>query len=135
VTRYRISGSTIAALGLAVFFLAPYQVQSFDSSVFPRIISILLVLFGILVILAPAEVEKQTTIKMFDPLLSAYFVLVFATIVLIRYFGFYPSIFLALPCCLILFRQKNYKRIILFTIITIGMIYLFIDVILGSRLP
>gem|GEM_PF-4132292 len=135
MTRYQISGSTIAALGVGVFFSAPYQVESFESSVFPRIISICLVLFGILVILAPAKGEKQNTIKLFDSMLSAYFILVLTTIVLIRSFGFYPAILLSLPGCLILFGQKNYIKIILFTVITTGMIYLFIDVILGSRLP
>ena len=135
MTRYQISGSTIAALGLSVFFLAPYQVQSFESSVFPRILSICLVLFGILVIFAPAKGEKQNTIKLFDPMVPAYFILVFITIVLIRSFGFYPAILLSMPCCLILLGQKNYIKIILFTMITTGMIYLFIDVILGSRLP
>ncbi|MFO8089434.1 MAG: hypothetical protein R6U13_06330 [Desulfatiglandaceae bacterium] len=68
---------------MSLFFLAPYQVESFESSVFPRIISICLVLFGILVILAPAKGEKQNTIKLFDPMLSAYFILVLTTIVLI----------------------------------------------------
>lgn len=135
MTRYQISGSMIAVLGLSVFFLAPYQVESFESSVFPRIISICLVLFGILVILAPAKGEKQNTVKLFDPMLSAYFILVLTTIVLIRFSGFYPSILLSMPCCLILFGQKDYKKIILFTLITTGMVYLFIDVILGSRLP
>ena len=135
MTRYQISGSTIAALGLSVFFLAPYQVESFESSVFPRIISICLVLFGILVILAPGKEKKQDTIKLFDPMLSAYFVLVLATIFFIRFLGFYPSILLSMPCCLILFGQKDYIKILLFTLITTGLVYLFIDVILGSRLP
>jgi hypothetical protein len=35
----------------------------------------------------------------------------------------------------VLFGERSYKKISIFTIITTGMVYLIIDIILGARLP
>jgi len=135
MTQYQISGSTIALLGLIIFFVTPYQVGSVQSGVFPRIISGCLVVFGILVILTSGKKENQDDVSMLDPILLWYLMFVFVAVVLIQVIGFYPTMLLSLPSFLLLFGERNFKKITLFTIITTGMIYLIIDVILGSKLP
>ena len=135
MTQHQISGLLIGLLGLVVFFITPYQVGSVQSGAFPRIISVCLVLFGILVVVGSAQQGKQNGVKLFDPLLLGYLALVFAAIVCIRLIGFYPAILLSLPICLVLFGERNYKKISIFTITTTGTVYLIIDIILGARLP
>ena len=135
MTRYQISGSIIAMLGVLIFFVVPYQVESVQSGTFPKVISACLMVFGVLVVLTSGKEKKPDDVKLTDPLLLSYMGLVFVAVVLIRVVGFYPAILIALPLCLVLFGERNPKKIILFTLITTGMIYLIIDLLLGSMLP
>lgn len=136
MTRLQISGGAIALLGVLIFFITPYQVNSIQSGAFPRIVSLCLIVFGVLVALTTEKSKKTNDdIKLFNPLLLCYLVLVFGATLMIRKYGFYPAIIILLPSCLVLFGERNYKTITLFTIITTGMIYLIIDVLLGSGLP
>ena len=135
MTRYQISGSTITLLGLIVYILTPYQVDSVQSAVFPKIISASLVLFGILIILTSGKENPRDNVRLLDPLIGCFLTLVLAAIIFIRLIGFYPAILLSLPLCLVLFGERSYKKIILFTVITTGLIYLIIDILLGGRLP
>jgi putative tricarboxylic transport membrane protein len=135
MTQYQISGSAIALLGLIIFFVTPYQVGSIQSGVFPKIISGCLVVLGILVVLTSGKQEKQDGVSLIDPILLCYLIFVFIAVVLIQVIGFYPTILLSLPSFLLLFGERNFKKITVFTIVTTGMIYLIIDMILGSKLP
>jgi len=94
-----------------------------------------MILFGILVVLSPEKQDKQDGIELSDPLLLSFLALLIATIVIIRFLGFYPAVLLSLPVCLVLFGERNYGKILLFTTMTTGMIYLIIDMTLGGRLP
>ena len=135
MARNRISGSVVVILGLIIFIITPYQVESARSGAFPRIISIFLILFGILVALPSGKKAEVNDVRLFDPILLSYFILVLAAIVVVRFFGFYPAILLSLPACLVLFGERNYIKITVFTLIATGIIYLVIDLLLGSRLP
>ena len=135
MTRQQKSGMFLALLGAAVFFVVPFQVESASSAVYPRVISVLMAVFGVLVTVLGKKTEDRDDVNLFDPLLLLYMVLVLAAVVMIQFVGFYPVIVVTLPLCLYLFGERNFKKIIPFTLITTGMIYLCIDYILGSMLP
>lgn len=135
MTRHQISGSALALLGLAAFIITPYQVFSSESGIYPRTISACLFVLGILVALTSKEQGKKSAVSLFDPLLLISLVLVLVTIVCIRTIGFYPAIALSLPFCLVLFGERSFKKITLFSLAVTGIIYAVIDLILGSRLP
>jgi putative tricarboxylic transport membrane protein len=135
MTRHQISGSALALLGLATFIITPYQVHLSASGTFPRIISAFLFILGVLVALTSKEQEEKSSISLFDPLLLISLVLILGTIIAIRIIGFYPSILLSLPLCLILFGERNFKKIVLFSLVTTGIIYCIMNVLLGCMLP
>ena len=135
MTRSQISGSAIALLGGLFFMITPHQVESVQSGAFPRAISLLLTVFGILVVLMPGKREKAKDVPLVNPFLLSYLMLVLAAIVCIRIAGFYPAICLSLPGCLLLFGEREIRKIIVFTLATTGLIYLIIDILLGSPLP
>ena len=135
MARYRVSGITIGIFGAIIFFLVPSQVDSVESAVFPRAISVCLVICGILLAVPSWKQERQQLIRLLDPFLLACLLLVFAAVLMVQYIGFYPAILLILPSFLLLFGERNYLKIGLFTLITMGVIYLILDLILGSNLP
>ena len=135
MTRHQISGSALALLGVATFIITPYQVDLSASGTFPRIISACLSVMGIFVALTSSKQEKKSSVSLGDPLLLISLVLILGTIISIRTIGFYPSILVSLPLCLILFGERNFIKIILFSLVTTGIIYSIIDVLLGSMLP
>lgn len=135
MARYRVSGITIGLLGAVVFFLVPSQVDMIESGIFPRIISVCLVICGILIAVPSWKSEQYQTIRLLDPFLLSILGLVFAAVLLIQFLGFYPTILITLPACLFLFGERSYFTMGLFTVITTGAIYLVLDVILGSNLP
>lgn len=134
MTRYQLSGSAIALLGVLVFFVTPFQVDTPTSGIFPRIMSGCLVALGLLAVMTSHQEDSDKGISLLNPLLILFLGLVLCTIVSIRTIGFYPSAVLFLPVCLLLFGERNYKNIILFSLIIPGSIYLLINVILGSQL-
>lgn len=135
MTRQQKSGIFLSLLGVTVFFVIPFQVESTSSAVYPRIVSVLMAVFGILVTVLGKKTEDRDDVNMFDPLLLLYMLLVLAAVVMIQFVGFYPVIVVTLPLCLYLFGERNFKKIIPFTLITTAVIYVCIDYILGSMLP
>ncbi len=135
MTRHQISGSVLALLGLATFIITPFQVNLSASGIFPRIISVCLFVMGVAVVLTSSKQEKKSNVSLSDPLLLIFLALILGTIIAIRTIGFYPSILVSLPLCLILFGERNFKKIIFFSLVTTGIIYSIIDVLLGSMLP
>jgi len=135
MTQHQISGSVLAVLALTAFIITPYQVFSSESGVYPRTISACLFVLGILVAVISKEQDKKSAVSLFDPLLLICLVLVLVTIVCIRTIGFYPAIALSLPFCLILFGERSAIKITLFSLAVTGIIFVVIDLILGSRLP
>lgn len=135
MTRSQISGLAIAVLGMLVFFITPFQVESITSGAFPQIISVFLMLFGILVVFTSRGEASREDVRVLDPLLLCYTGLVLGAVILVRSLGFYPAILIVLPACLLLFGERDPKKIAGFSAITTGMIYIIIDLILGSQLP
>jgi len=135
MTQNRISGLAVAVLGLVVFFITPYQVDSYASAVLPRILSFCLVVLGILVAMTSKNVKKEAEASLLDPLLLIYFVLIFGSIIAIRTVGYYPAILLLIFFLLLLFGERKLIRIALFSVIVTGLIYLIMEVIFGSNLP
>jgi len=135
MTRHQISGSVLALLGLATFIITPYQIDLSASGTYPRIISVCLFVMGVVVALTSSKQEKKGSVSFSDPLLLIFLALILGTIISIRTIGFYPSILVSLPLCLILFGERNFKKIVLFSLATTGIIYSIIDVLLGSMLP
>ncbi len=135
MTQNRISGLTVALLGLVVFFITPYQVDSFASAVFPRILSACLVVLGILVAMTSKSVKKEVEVSLRDPLLLIYLVLIFGSIIAIRTVGYYAAILLLIFLLLLLFGERKLIKITLFSVIVTGLIYLIMELFLGSNLP
>ncbi len=135
MTQNRISGLTVAVLGLVVFFITPYQVDSFAGAVFPRILSACLVVLGILVAMTSKSDKKEAEVSLRDPLLLIYLVLIFGSIIAIRTVGYYPAILLLIFLLLLLFGERKLIKVALFSVIITGLIYLIMEVFLGSNLP
>lgn len=135
MTQNRISGFAVALLGLGVFFITPYQVDSYASGVLPRILSVCLVLLGILVAMTSRNVKKEAEAGLLDPLLLIYFALIFGSIIVIRTVGYYPAILFLIFSLLLLFGERKLIKIALFSGIVTGLIYLIMEVFLESNLP
>lgn len=134
MTRYQISGSAIALLGALVWCITPFQVDTPTSGIFPRFMAGCLVALGLLGLATSRRDTADNGVSLLNPVLILFLCLVFCTILSIRQIGFYPSACLFLPLCLILFGERNYKNILLFSLIIPGSIYLLINIILGSQL-
>lgn len=135
MTRQQKSGVLLAAVGLAVFLVVPYQVSSDSSAVYPEVVSVLMMVFGGLVALLAKRTEETKSVSLVDPLLLLSMGLVLASVIMIRFVGFYPVICVALPLFLRLFGERDYRKIIPYTLVVVGIIYYFIDYTLGSSLP
>lgn len=135
MTRQQKSGVFLGLLGLVVFFVTPSQTESEASALYPQILSVLVTVFGVLVALFPGKGTKSKGVTPLNPLLLGYMALVLAAVICIQYIGFYPVMLVAMPLCLYLFGERNLKKMVAFSVIVTGIIYLFIDCILGSMLP
>ena len=136
MTQQKISGISLALIGVLVFFVVPFQVESSSSADYPRIISILLIIFSVVLTLLPERKQgKSNGVNLFDPLLLIYMAIVIVAIVVIQLIGFYPAIVITLPMLLSLFGECDYKRIAGFSLIITATIYVIMNVILRSNLP
>lgn len=135
MTRQQKSGVLLALLGVMIFFVVPYQVESESSAIYPKVISVLLVLFGVLVTLLAAKPDGRGSVSLWDPLLLLSMALVLAAVVMIQFLGFYPVILVVLPLCLRLFGERDFRKSIFYSLAVVGVIYFLIDYTLGSNLP
>ena len=136
MTQQKISGISLALIGGLVFFVVPFQVESNSSAAYPRIISILLIIFSVVLTLLPERKQgKSNGVNLFDPLLLIYMTIVIVAIVVIQLIGFYPAIVITLPMLLYLFGERDYKKIAGFSLIITATIYVIMNVILRSNLP
>lgn len=135
MTRHQVVGAAIVLLAAAVFFVTPYQTDSEGSAVFPRAVSVLLAVFGLLIALLPGGGREKDPVRLLDPQLLLYMGLVLGAVVMIQVVGFYPVIAASIALCLVIFGERNFKAIVSFALIITAAIYLVIDYLLGSMLP
>lgn len=143
----KMSRNKILAIILIVFslimwfYIIPTQVCGPKEAMFPKIVTVWLIVNSIILLLRyPSEEKREKIISPNDKLYSKKILIIFFVfliyIILIYYFGFFPSSFIFLITIMMVLGMgiKDWKKMMVTTSVFLFFIYLVVERLLSFRL-